>query len=463
MRLRLLRPALALAVTCAPTGALLAQRYDSMSAGEVQRRLERDTDALVNELRSRRNTPLSTPSFDVHNSTWAQELRAREERKKAARDAWLEQQRLDAQWRRDHPGETREQYYERTNRETAARKAARLQRLANQSAAQIEQFIALQNARLEQVQWAEVRRAAHGYASRERPPVFKTGQEAADWLTAHDRHQPNQWAAVQAALLLIDGVNGVKRDPAAAARLVDPRSQRSRPDDDPIRPDSLALHAYLRATHPELHATDNTPAAVAEARRDLEKIADTSDLAKWLLARLLAESADPADQERALVHLGAGYEWASGNYEHFFGYQTPSAKSVQQHLDRTLIATLQRHQVHLAQSLQSWPQKAFQGVARLLASTKPAPADLLGAYTDAIAERRTPRCRHPRRLVRLLQLWRNHRRRRPRRFRQRPRPRHARSLQAPRNRHVVRDVSAAVSPAGGHEPRDSRAHPLGRP
>lgn len=385
MRFSLLRPALALAVTCALTPALPAQRYDSMSAGEVQRRLERDTDALVNELRSRRNTPLGNISFDVHNSTWAQEIRAREERKKTARDAWLEQQRLDAQWRRDHPGESREQYYERTNRETAARNAVRLQRLANQSAAQIQQFIALQNARLEQVQWAEVRRAAHGYASRERPPVFKTGQEAADWLTAHDRHQPNQWAAVQAALLLIDGVNGVKHDPATAARLVDPRTPRSRPDDDPIRPDSLALHAYLRATHPELYAADNT--SVAEARRDLEKIAETSDLAKWLLARLLAESADPADQARALVHLGAGYEWARGNYEHFFGYETPSAKSVQQHLDRTLIATLQRHQVHLAQSLQSWPKKTFQVVARLLASTKPAPADLLGAYTDAIAER----------------------------------------------------------------------------
>ncbi len=387
VHLPLLRPVLAFAATCALTGALFAQRYDSMSAGEVQRRLERDTDALVNELRSRRNTPLPNISFDVHNSTWAQELRAREERKKAARDAWLEQQRLDAQWRRDHPGETREQYYERTNRETAARNAERQERLATQRAAQIAGFIALQNARLESAQWAEVRRAANGYASRERPPVFKSGPEAADWLVAHDRELPNQWAAVQAALLLIDGVNGAKRDLATAARLVDPRPQRPRPDDDPIRPESLALHAYLSAAHPELYASSGMAPDRAQARRELEEIAETSGLAQWLLARLLAESADPADQERALVHLGAGYEWASGNYEHFFGYETPSAKSVQQHLDRTLIATLQRHQVHLAQSLQSWSAKTFQVVARLLASTKPAPADLLVPYTDAIAER----------------------------------------------------------------------------
>ncbi len=387
VRLPLLRSILAFTATCALAGALFAQRYDSMSAGEVQRRLERDTDALVNELRSRRNTPLPNISFDVYNSTWAQELRAREEQKKAARDAWLEQQRLDAQWRRDHPGETREQYSQRMARERGAREAVRLQRLANRSAAQVAEFIALQNARLEKVQWAEVRRAAGGYASRERPPVFKSGQEAADWLVAHDRAQPNQWAAVQGALLLIEGVDGVKRDLATAARLVDPRPQRPRPDDDPVRPESLALHAYLSAAHPELNAAFGTAPDRAQARRDLEKFAENSAMAEWLLARLLAESADPADQARALVHLGAGYEWASGNYEHFFGYETPSAQSVQQHLDRTLIATLQRHQVHLAQSLQSWPTKPFQVVARLLASTKPAPTDLLVPYTDAIAER----------------------------------------------------------------------------
>lgn len=364
-----------------------AQRYDSMSAVEVQRRLERDTDALVNELRSRRNTPLNTPSFDISNSTWAQELRAREERKKAARDAWLEQRRLDAQWRRDHPGESRAEYSERMARERGAREAVRLQQLANRSAAQVAEFIALQNARLEEVQWAEVRRATGGFASRERPPVFKRGQEAVDWLVAHDREQPNQWAAVQAAILLIEGVDSVRRDPAAAARLVDPRLQHPRPDDDPIRAESLALHAYLSAAHPELYASSETPPDPAQARRDLEKFAETSAMAAWLLARHLAESADPADQARALVHLGAGYEWASANYEHFFGYETPSAKNAKAHFERTLIATLQRHQVHVALSLQSWSPGTFQAVARLLAFTKPAPVDLLVRYTDAIAER----------------------------------------------------------------------------
>ncbi len=366
---------------------LLAQRYDSMSASEVQRRLERDTDALVNELRSRRNTPLPNVSFDVHNSTWAQELRAREERKKAARDAWLEQQRLDAQWRRDHPGETREQYYQRTYRETAARNAERQKRLANQRAAQIAEFIALQDARYEQAQWDEVRRAAHGYASRKRPPVFTSGQQALDWLVAHDREQPNQWAAVQAALLLIDGVNGVKRDPAAASRLVDPRAQRSRPDDDPIRPDSLALHAYLSTAHPELYASSGMPPDPAQARRDLEKSAETSGLAQWFLARLLAESADPADQKRALLVIAPGYRWVVDGYAPFFGYNTPVTRDVRQHLDGILLGTLRRHQAHLADAAQDWPLDLFRPIARLLANHKPAPADLLAPYTDAIAER----------------------------------------------------------------------------
>ncbi len=387
VRLLLLRPLLAIAVMCALTGALFAQRYDSMSAGEVQRRLERDTDALVNELRSRRNTPLGNTRFDVQNSTWAQELRAREERKKAARDAWLEKQRLDAQWARDHPGETREQYYERTDRETAARNAERLQRLANRAAAQRAEFIALQNARLENAQWAEVRRAANGYASRARPPVFTSGQQALDWFVAHDRELPNQWAAVQAALLLIDGVNGVKRDFAAAARLVDPRKTSSRPDDDPIRPESLALHAYLGAAHPEAYASYAMTPDRAEARRDLEKIAETSGLAHWLLARLLAESADPADQKRALLHIAPGYWWAVDGYAPVFGYDTPVTRDVRQHLDGILLGTLRRHQAHLAEVIQEWPADLFQIIARLLAHHKPAPADLLVPYTDAIAER----------------------------------------------------------------------------
>ncbi len=366
---------------------LPAQRYDSMSAQEVQRRLERDTNALINELRSRRNTPLSNHGIDVHNSTWAQELRAREERKKAARDAWLEQQRLDAQWARDHPGESREQYYARLDRERGARNAERQKRLAAQAAAQRAEFIALQNARYEQAQWAEVRRAANGYASRERPPVFTSGQQALDWLVAHDSERPNQWAAVQAALLLIDGVNGVKRDPAAAARLVDPRTQRSRPADDPVRPESLALHAYLSAAHPEIYASYAMTPDRAEARRDLEKIAETSGMAQWLLARLLAESADPADQNRALLLIAPGYGWSVDGYAPVFGYNTPVARDVRQHLDEILLATLRRQQAHFADVVQEWPADLFQVIARLLANRKPAPADLLVLYTDAIAER----------------------------------------------------------------------------
>lgn len=387
MRLPLLLPTLAIAATCALTGVLLAQRYDSMSAGEVQRRLERDTDALVNELRSRRNTPLPNISFDVHNSTWAQELRAREERKKAARDAWLEKQRLDAQWARDHPGENREQYYARIDRERAARNAERQKRLATQRAAQIAEFIALQDARYQQAQWDEVRRAAHGYASRQRPPAFTSGQQALDWLVAHDRELPNQWAAVQAALLLIDGVNSVKRDPAAAARLVDPRLQRSRPDDDPIRPESLALHAYLSATHPDVYASYAMTPDRAEARRDLEKIAETSGLAQWLLARLLAESADPADQKRALNFVASGYWWSVDGYAPIFGYDTPVTREVRQHLDSILLGTLRRHQAHLPEILPEWPADLFQIIARLFAHHKSAPVDLRVLYTDAIAER----------------------------------------------------------------------------
>ncbi len=381
------RSLLLAALLALPPPLLLAQRYDSMSAQEFQRRLERDTDDLINELRSRRNTPLSRPTFDVGNSTWAQELRTREERKKAARDAWLEQQRRDAEWARDHPGETREQYYSRIDREIAARNAERQKRLAEKSAAQVEQFIALQNARLEMTQWAEVRRAADGYAARTRPPVFKTGQEALAWLTAHDREIPNQWAAVHAAILLIDGANGVLPDPAAAARLVDPRTPRSRPADDPIRPEFLALHAYLRATHPQIDPSPATAPDRAGPGHELEKLAGTSGLAKWLLARLLAASTNSADQTRALALIGPGYTWARDDYDTLFGYETASSQNVRRQLDRTLIGTLGRLQARLPEALEEWPLDLFRSVARLLAATESPPAGLLSAYTDAIAGR----------------------------------------------------------------------------
>ncbi|MGC4071020.1 MAG: hypothetical protein QM760_00560 [Nibricoccus sp.] len=104
---------------------------------------------------------------------------------------------------------------------------------------------------------------------------------------------PNQWSAVNSAILLIDGLD-VPRDLDTAAALVDPRTRRSRPADDPIRPQSLALYAYLRATHPEIYAKTGQTPDRAQARRDLEKLAETDDLSKWYLARLLAESPDAA-------------------------------------------------------------------------------------------------------------------------------------------------------------------------
>lgn len=367
-----------------------AQRYDSMSATEVQRRLERDTDALIDELRSRRNTPLSSSNFNVDGSTWVQQLRAREAEKRAAREAWLEKQRSDAQWARDHPGESREQYYARISQERAAREGERQQRLAERAAAQRAEFIARQEALLENVRWDDFRRAAGGFATRERPPVFGSGQQAADWLIAHNRERPNQWAAVQAALLLMDGVNGTSRDPASAVRLVDPHTTSSRPDDDPVRPESRALHAFLRAAYPELSSAGDSPGAVADARRELEAIAETSDLAKWLLARLLADSQDPADHARALVLIAPGYTWALSDYAPFFGDGTPLRRGTLQYLDQLLVHLLDRYRLHLVAAQRDWSDRDFQRFARALGASASASTELLAIYTDVIAERAIP-------------------------------------------------------------------------
>lgn len=380
---RVARVALLLAIPF----ALLAQHYDSMSAAAFQRRLERYTDDMINELRSRRNTPLNSSNFNINASSWAKDRRAREEQERAARDRWLEKQRLDAEWARDHPGETREQYNDRMDREHGAREAIRLQRLANRAAAQRAEFIALQDARRESAHWADFRRAVGGFAARERPPVFTAGQQAADWLLAHDRERPNQWAAVQAALLLLDGVHGVTRDLPAAAKLVDPHKTSSRPDDDPVRPESFALHAYVRAVYPEAVAAEGKSSAATAARRELEKLAETSPPAKWLLARLLADSANPADQERALVLLAPGYAWAVADYAPFFGDATPLRRATLQHLDSVLVDILQRHRIHLGAAQRDWTDDDFQRITRAVGSLPSASSDLVVAYTEVIAER----------------------------------------------------------------------------
>lgn len=366
-----------------------AQRYDSMSATEVQRRLERDTDALVNELRSRRNTPLPSGSnFNINANPWLQQLRAREAEKQAAREAWLEKQRLDAQWARDHPGETREQYNERMDREQGAREAKRLQRLADQAAAQRAAFIARQDELLEAVQWADFRRSVGGFAARERPPVFTSGQDAVNWLIAHDAESPNAWAAFQAALLLMDGVNGVQRDPTAALRLIDPRQTHARPGEEPGRPETLALHHYLRATHPERVSQDES--ATLDARRELEKIAETSAPAKWLLARLLSTSHETADHPRSVSLTAQGYQWAVADYAPLFGDGTPLRRATLQHLTTLLVGILERHQRHLAVAQQHWTDRQFQQITHAVGSSPSASDDLFVAYTEAIAERAIP-------------------------------------------------------------------------
>ncbi len=383
------RPLLAAILLALPLCGF-AQRYDSMSATEVQRRLERDTDALINQLRNQRNTPLPSSNFNFDANPWLQEQRAREAERRAARDAWLEKQRLDAEWARDHPGETREQYYARIDSERGAREGERLQRLANKAAAQRAEFIAQQQASLDRAQWADVRRAAGGFASRERPPVFTSGQQALDWLIAHDRERPNAWAAVQAALLLIDGIHGVSRDPAAAARLIDPHRTSARPDDDPVRPEPLALHAYLREAHPDVVSRGTNPSTGADARNELETLAGSSDLAQWLLARLLADSADDADRERALILIAPGYTWAVAGYVPLFGDGTPLRYATLQHLDHLLVEVLQRLPARLAPAQREWTDAQFQRITRAVGSSSAASVDLLFAYTEAIAERAIP-------------------------------------------------------------------------
>jgi hypothetical protein len=83
---------------------------------ELQRRLERDTDQLINSLRNQRNAP-SRSSSSSGSDAWIEAMRAREAREQSARE---ERNRLDAEWRRDHPNETRQQYFARIEREAAA-------------------------------------------------------------------------------------------------------------------------------------------------------------------------------------------------------------------------------------------------------------------------------------------------------------------------------------------------------
>ncbi len=394
MRLRQFRPALHASIALAlSTSTLTFAQYvrDSSSASEQLRVLRKEVNDLGDALRSRRNTP-SPRSSGGSTSDWLNQMQAAEAARTAELKRASEQRRADAEWKRDHPNETRYQYYSRMERERdAADYAASVAGIAAARAARVRAQEAEYEARRdrqEKAAWENYRAANHNFIPRSRAPVFSTPTDALAWYLAHDRESPNPWAAGQAAILLIDGY-GIPADPAAAARLLDPRTRREPAGEQP-RPELAALFAYLRAVHPEVCVPLGVPTDPAAARRDLEALAirPHNDVARWYLARLLSESPVLADQKKALQFLPEGYAWMIEHPAGLLSTQAAGGFMVSKPVDATATTILAGATVDLPEALATWPLNKISAIAVLVYRLpEPQLNPALMLFADTAAER----------------------------------------------------------------------------
>ncbi|HEX2860454.1 MAG TPA: hypothetical protein VHN79_02395, partial [Lacunisphaera sp.] len=265
-----LRPAAALVLVLGSAAILFAAQYSSTSPRELQRRLERDTSQLIDSLRSQRNSPSRSSSSNPGPDPWIEGMRAREARDRENR---AEQARLDAEWRRDHPNETRRQYFDRIEREQAA--AAREERRQRQEAAAARRAQrereAAERARQEAADWARIRASHGGYMAEVSPPIFSSPTESLTWFLRHHNETQNEWAANQAAMLLIEGI-GAPQDIPRALRLLDPNGPAAKKAGQ-RHPETRALFAYLQLTQPAAVKATGFEVDTSAAREDLETAA----------------------------------------------------------------------------------------------------------------------------------------------------------------------------------------------
>ncbi len=381
---RALSTSLALALLSFP---LFAAQYSSTSPQELQRRLERDTNQLIDSHRSQRNAS-SRSRAPAGPSPWELEVTSRRNREAAAR---AEQARLDAEWRRDHPNETRQQYFARIDREEAA--AAREERRQRQEAAAARRAMrerhAAELAQQEASDWARVRASRDGYAAESRPPGFSSPSESLAWFLRHNRETQNEWAANQAAAILIEGV-GTPQDIPAALRLLDPTGPTAKKAGR-RHPETRALFAYLQLTRPDAVKAAGFEADPARARDDLEAAAEKSDLGKWYLARFLNNSTSPADQKRALQLIAPGRAWANTFFAGSINVIPAARGPVDEYINAITRSIMEKQRAHLPTLIRELPMAEFETFNRLLPSLpEPLRTEAMTLYVEAIAERAVP-------------------------------------------------------------------------
>ncbi|MEO7414054.1 MAG: hypothetical protein ABIZ81_11940 [Opitutaceae bacterium] len=371
---------------------LIAAQYSSVSPQELQRRLERDTNQLVDSLRNQRNSP--SPRSSGGKSPWQLELEARADQRERENEARAKRAQLDAEWRRDHPNETRAQYFDRLENEAAVKvrddarqRAAERARREAEASAERARNEAARIAR-ETQEWEGRRTRAGGYLARTRPPSFPTTAAALTWFLAHDAAIPNSWAANQAAMLLIDRAANPS-DLLKAARLVDPRAPRLATA-GVLHPETRTLWAYLQLAHPELLKNNGIPTDPVAARAQLEQLATTNDFAKWYLARVLAASPAAADHARAFPLLLPGLRWMRENYAPFVTEAPGGRPAILSQFNDVVAAVLQKQGDQFPAGLARLSLSDFEFVASLLPVKPEAGNRLDVSFVEALAERVVP-------------------------------------------------------------------------
>ncbi len=382
MRLPPLRPAFLATLTLALTASTLTfAQYvrDSSSASEQLRVLQNDGNKLRDAIRSQRNTP-SPRSSGGSTSDWLNQMQAAEAARTAEVKRASEQRRADAEWQRDHPNETRYQYYSRLEKESNDARAENARAWDEYHRVQREKILQqiAERGRLDQLEWDRYRAAAGSYTPRARPPLFTTTLQALTWCRVHDSQGFNNWASATAALLLMDGL-GVPRDLPAASAFADAQRPLA-PGSEPVHPNLHALYLYLSTLHPELYAHHRAPPDPANSRRELALLAQTNHLAQWLLARLLAESSDPADQREAILRLPGCY-FSNYMLNNSFGASSEGYRLLEAQLNNTVWKILERGATSLPEILSLWTPEEFADLLRFFRS--PPARDAAAPGSDA--------------------------------------------------------------------------------
>jgi TPR repeat protein len=384
----LLRAAALLILVSGSVAILFAAQYSSMSPQELQRRLERDTSQLIDSLRYQRNSPSRSSGYNSGPDPWIEGMRAREARDRENR---AEQARLDAEWRRDHPNETRQQYFARIDRETAER--AREERRQRDAAAYARRAQrereAAEQARQKAADWARVRASHHGYAAEIGPPIYSSPAESLQWNLRHYNETHNEWAANQAAMLLMEGI-GAPQDIPRALRLLDPNGPAAKKAGT-RHPETRALFAYLQLTQPDTVKAAGFVVDPVTARQELDAAASKTDLAKWYFARVLNSSDSPADQKLALRLITRGAFWARVYFAGVVNIQPSALEPSLNHVRPISLGIVEKQHAHLPALIRELPMAEFEAFPALLPSiAEPFRTQAMTLYIETIAERAVP-------------------------------------------------------------------------